>query len=44
MQIYIEEIFDLLNPDGQRLQIREDTETNEVYVQNLITVPVKNQE
>ncbi|EGR32241.1 kinesin motor domain protein [Ichthyophthirius multifiliis] len=44
MQIYIEEIFDLLNPDGQKLQIREDTESNEVYVQNLITVPVKNQE
>ncbi|KAL4453436.1 hypothetical protein ABPG74_017643 [Tetrahymena malaccensis] len=42
MQIYIEEIFDLLNPNGQKLQIREDSESNEVYVQDLITVPIKN--
>jgi len=33
-----------LNPNGQKLQIREDTETNEVYVQNLITVPVNSLE
>lgn len=40
MQIYIEEIFDLLNPDGKKLQIREDTENNEVFVEDLVTVPV----
>ena len=42
MQIYIEDIFDLLNPDGKKLAIREDTENNEIFVENLVTVPVQN--
>ena len=41
MQVYLEEILDLLNPTGQNLQIREHPDTHETYVQDLVTVPVK---
>ena len=42
MQIYIEDIYDLLNPEGKKLNIKEDPENNEVYVENLVNVPVTN--
>jgi hypothetical protein len=42
MQIYREEIYDLLNPRNGKLQIREDLEIAEVYVEDLTIVPISN--
>jgi hypothetical protein len=42
MQIYREEIYDLLNPRNGKLQIREDLEIGEVYVEDLTIVPISN--
>lgn len=42
MQIYMEDIYDLLNPTDKKLQIREDIEYGETYVQDLVIVPISN--
>lgn len=42
MQIYLEEIDDLLNPSNARLKIREDHEYGETYVEDLVIVPISN--
>ena len=42
MQIYMEEIYDLLNPRNGKLKIREDLEYGETYVEDLIIVPISN--
>lgn len=42
LQIYREEIYDLLNPRNGKLQIREDLEIGEVYVEDLTIVPISN--
>jgi len=34
--------MDLLNPKGDYLQIREDPDTKETYLQDLVNVPVEN--
>jgi len=42
MQIYMEDIYDLLNPTNGKLQIREDMEYGETYVEDLVIVPIDN--
>jgi kinesin family member C2/C3 len=42
MQIYMEDIFDLLNPGDKKLQIREDIDYGETYVEDLVIVPIGN--
>lgn len=42
MQIYMEDIYDLLNPTNGKLQIREDIEYGETYVEDLVLVPINN--
>ncbi|KRX10521.1 P-loop containing nucleoside triphosphate hydrolase [Pseudocohnilembus persalinus] len=44
LQIYNEDIYDLLNPDGKKLKIKEDSDLKEVFVKDLVTVPIRNQE
>lgn len=38
----MEDIFDLLNDKNKKLQIREDLETGETYVEHLTVVPIIN--
>lgn len=42
MQIYMEEIYDLLNPTSGKLHIREDIQYGETYVEDLVIVPISN--
>lgn len=42
MQIYMEDIYDLLNPRNEKLKIREDHEYGEIYVEDLVIVPISN--
>lgn len=42
MQIYLEDIYDLLNPRNEKLKIREDHEYGEIYVEDLVIVPISN--
>jgi hypothetical protein len=39
VQIYLETVYDLLNPDLKALTIREGV-NGDVFIQNLITVPI----
>jgi len=40
MQIYRGDIIDLLDPNGKALSVREDPQSHEVYVEDLVIVPV----
>lgn len=41
MQLYLDEISDLLNPDGGKLEIRENASQKDIFVENLTNVSVK---
>ena len=38
----MEDIYDLLNPNNGKLQIREDQQYGETYVEDLVIVPINN--
>jgi hypothetical protein len=44
MQIYMEEVHDLLDPDSGKLTVREDQDSSEVFVDNLTTVRIQSYE
>lgn len=44
MQIYMEDIYDLFNPQNGKLQIRESIEQGETFVEDLVIVPIENYE